>query len=480
MLIAVAAAEDGSAAALLRAGDEHVLTRLLRQVAAHDVSSVTVVTRAEWAHEVRALVDAPVRTAESFDEAVRVAAGLAVGDAPVLFAEASAVMHDAVVGLLLADPRISTGVVTSPRTPAADQLPLKVDHGRVVAVAAEGATGAVGLLKVATPDGAQLPASVDEVFGVTPAADVVSTLTAGLINSGSAMAAAPVRKLFYAPLSSQSSVDDALSAMAAIDEDTALLDAAVKEQDGFFTTFFVSPYSRYIARWAARRHLTPNQVTTVSMAIGIAAAAAFAEGSRAGLIAGAVLLQIAFVADCVDGQLARYTRQFSAVGAWLDSVFDRSKEYVVFAGLALGAVRTGGDDSMWLLAGAALALQTVRHTVDFGFAAARSSITSTPAAQPVPDADATEPDVAEERAGAGGAGARLGRMGIAASASFERRPAMKWLKRIVVLPIGERFALISLTAALGGPRTTFVALLVWGGLAMLYTASGRVLRTMVA
>ena len=35
---------------------------------------------------------------------------------------------------------------------------------------------------------------------------------------------------------------------------------------------------------------------------------AFATGERWGLVAGAVLLQIAFTIDCVDGQLARYTR----------------------------------------------------------------------------------------------------------------------------------------------------------------------------
>ena len=50
------------------------------------------------------------------------------------------------------------------------------------------------------------------------------------------------------------------------------------------------------------------------------------------MVAGAVLLQLAFTFDCVDGQLARYTRQFSKLGAWLDSIFDRTKEYVVFAG----------------------------------------------------------------------------------------------------------------------------------------------------
>ena len=131
------------------------------------------------------------------------------------------------------------------------------------------------------------------------------------------------------------------SASPDYDEDRLLLDSAVKSTDGFFTTFFVSPYSKYIARWAARRGFTPNQVTTVSMALGVLAAAAFATGERVGLVAGAVLLQIAFTTDCVDGQLARYTRQFSKLGAWLDSMFDRTKEYLAFAGLAIGAAPHG-------------------------------------------------------------------------------------------------------------------------------------------
>ena len=36
------------------------------------------------------------------------------------------------------------------------------------------------------------------------------------------------------------------------DEDRELLNSAVKGSDGFFTTFFVSTYSKYIARWAAQ------------------------------------------------------------------------------------------------------------------------------------------------------------------------------------------------------------------------------------
>ena len=153
--------------------------------------------------------------------------------------------------------------------------------------------------------------------------------------------------------------------MAEYDEDKALLDSAVKATDGFFTTFFVSPYSRYIARWAANRGWTPNGVTTLSVFIGLLAAAGFATGERWGMIAGAILLQLAFTFDCVDGQLARYTRTFTKLGAWLDSVFDRTKEYLVFAGLAIGAARTGDD--VWLLAGAALTLQVLRHCIDFSY-----------------------------------------------------------------------------------------------------------------
>jgi hypothetical protein len=59
----------------------------------------------------------------------------------------------------------------------------------------------------------------------------------------------------------------------------------------------------------------------------------------------------------------------------------------------------------------------------------------------------------------------------------ERRGLGSWPRKIVVLPIGERFAAISLTAALFTPRTTFVVLLVWGGFAALYTFAGRVLRS---
>ncbi|MBA0125232.1 CDP-alcohol phosphatidyltransferase family protein [Haloechinothrix sp. YIM 98757] len=277
--------------------------------------------------------------------------------------------------------------------------------------------------------------------------------------------------------------------MEGYDEDRVLLDSAVKGSDGFFTTFFVSPYSKYIARWAARRGWTPNGVTVLSMALGIVAAVLFATGTREGLIAGAVMLQASFTLDCVDGQLARYTRTFSKLGSWLDSVFDRAKEYVAYAGLAIGAAIGFGLD-VWPLAAAAFALQTVRHAVDFSFASARHHVLSTLPALPLDQPEdrllpgrRTEGALPEEDALPAARTSllnRLGRSGAAVSRALERRSVTRWPKKIIVLPIGERMALISVTAAVWNPQVTFIALLVWGSLALLYQLTGRTLRTVAA
>ena len=311
--------------------------------------------------------------------------------------------------------------------------------------------------------------------------DPLPLLVVGLIRRDVMVTSSYLRELFWDRPLSVAAADDAYQRMAEVDEDNVQLASAVKATDGFFTTFFVSSYSRYIARWAARRGFTPNQITTVSMLLGLAAALAFATGRPAGMVGGAVLLQVAFTADCVDGQLARYSRQFSKLGAWLDSVFDRAKEYVVYAGLAFGAVASGSGEGIWMLAAAALALQTFRHYIDFGYAAQQHEAlaASVRGALKAPDeghVTTWEAPVGDARAGAGLL-QRIGRTGVRTSVAFERQPWRKWAKRIIVLPIGERFALISLTAALAGPRTTFVSLLVWGAIAATYTTTGRVLRS---
>ncbi|GAA2085276.1 CDP-alcohol phosphatidyltransferase family protein [Actinomadura alba] len=327
--------------------------------------------------------------------------------------------------------------------------------------------------------------SADTALGGTPPRgdDAPALLLVGLVRSGVRVAARPVRDLVCDRVLTVGQVSAARAAVDAVDEDRVRLNDAVKGNDGFFTTYAVSTYSRYIARWAAGRKLTPNMVTSMSMAVAVVAAVWFSEGTRLGLVVGGVLLYFAFVLDCVDGQLARYTRQFSTLGAWLDATFDRAKEYVVYAGLAVGstaaAVGTaahGGD--VWVLAVAALILQTVRHMIDFSFEAARVRAPAAPLPEvPLTDRDDSVLDPPPRPAGPARRSGGLGQLAMWLSARTERIGGLRWAKKIVILPIGERFALIAITAALFNAKVTFLSLLIWGSLATAYTLTGRVLRS---
>lgn len=242
--------------------------------------------------------------------------------------------------------------------------------------------------------------------------------------------------------------NEARQSVESVDEEAVRLRSAVKARDGFFTTHCISPYSRYLARWCARRGLTPNQVTTASLITALIAAACAATGTRPGFVGAGVLLLASFVLDCTDGQLARYSLQYSTLGAWLDATFDRAKEYAYYAGLALGAARAGGGDDVWALALGAMVLQTCRHVVDFSFNEANHDATAN-----------TSPTAA-------------------LSDKLDSVGWTVWLRRMIVLPIGERWAMIAVLTAVTTPRITLVVLIVGCALAACYTTAGRLLRSL--
>lgn len=277
-------------------------------------------------------------------------------------------------------------------------------------------------------------------------AGLPDTLAHALLEAGVAVHHVELGALTATVPADEAERDEAVAAVAAVDDEQVRLRSAVKSRDGFFTTFFISPYSRYLARWCARRGLTPNQVTTASLLVALVAAGCAATGTRPGFAAAGVLLIASFVLDCTDGQLARYSLQYSTLGAWLDATFDRVKEYAYYAGLALGAAR-GGDD-VWALALGAMVLQTCRHVVDFSFNEANHDATAN-----------TSPTAALSD--------RLDSVGWTV-----------WARRMIVLPIGERWALIAVLTAVTTPRTVFCVLLAGCALAACYTTAGRVLRSL--
>ena len=78
--------------------------------------------------------------------------------------------------------------------------------------------------------------------------------------------------------------------------------------------------------------ITANQVTFISLVIGITGCCAFAFGNKASMLIGALLLQLWYLLDHVDGQVARYRKQTSLTGLY----FDYITHYVIHAGIFLG------------------------------------------------------------------------------------------------------------------------------------------------
>ncbi|MDT0408513.1 MULTISPECIES: DUF5941 domain-containing protein [Streptomyces] len=358
--------------------------------------------------------------------------------------------HTHSLRLALTDPRFPAAAVPGAVTAQPEARPA-LAHALDTAVRGEapavpGAPLAPAAHPLRQPMPAEGGAPGTEVLPQTDTGDPLPDRLAGLLDAdGTAVHRPDLGSLVAAVPASPQQRNEARQSVEAVDEEAVRLRSAVKARDGFFTTHFISPYSRYIARWCARRGLTPNQVTTASLLTALIAAACAATGTRPGYVAAGVLLLASFVLDCTDGQLARYSLQYSTLGAWLDATFDRAKEYAYYAGLALGAAR-GGDD-VWALALGAMVLQTCRHVIDFSFNEANH------------DAAANTSPTA------------------ALSGKLDSVGWTVWLRRMIVLPIGERWAMIAVLTACTTPRVTFVVLLIGCGLAACYTTAGRLLRS---
>jgi len=106
-----------------------------------------------------------------------------------------------------------------------------------------------------------------------------------------------------------------------------------------------------IALGFGRLGLTPNHLTLIGFGIAVIAAGAAAQ--QAWVLAG-LLLIFGGVFDLFDGALARATGTTSRLGAFMDSVFDRAGEGVVYVGIAAGCV-SGGFVEGTLLAAPAMA-----------------------------------------------------------------------------------------------------------------------------
>jgi phosphatidylglycerophosphate synthase len=96
----------------------------------------------------------------------------------------------------------------------------------------------------------------------------------------------------------------------------------------------VSPYATL---WFARHGWSPNSVTVAFMVSGVAAGVLAAVPGVAAAVGVFLLIQLYLLFDCSDGELARYTKRFSATGVFLDRMGHYIGEAVLLAGLGIRA-----------------------------------------------------------------------------------------------------------------------------------------------
>jgi phosphatidylglycerophosphate synthase len=107
---------------------------------------------------------------------------------------------------------------------------------------------------------------------------------------------------------------------------------------------YVRRFSPYLTRRLLPTRVTPNAVTWGMIAVGLLAAAVLTLPGLLAAVGAALLIQVQILLDCTDGELARWRRQFSPAGVYLD----RLAHFVTETALpvALGIRADGGWDEL--------------------------------------------------------------------------------------------------------------------------------------
>jgi phosphatidylglycerophosphate synthase len=137
-----------------------------------------------------------------------------------------------------------------------------------------------------------------------------------------------------------------------------LLRALVKDTDGFMAKHVDRPISLTVSRLLAPTAITPNQMTLISVAFGLAGAPFFLSAQPLWQTIGALLFLAHSVLDGCDGELARLKFKESRWGGILDFWGDNVVHGAIFACIGIGWSWSSG--SGWpLVLGIAAVIGTI-------------------------------------------------------------------------------------------------------------------------
>ncbi len=110
--------------------------------------------------------------------------------------------------------------------------------------------------------------------------------------------------------------------------------------------------------------ITPNQITTISLLLGLICAVCFTQGNWIAGVIGGLLLVASYTFDNCDGEIARLKNMSSEFGAKLDDMSDWIVDASFFAALGYGTAQVNGQQFWFWLGLAAAAGAFIDYVVD--------------------------------------------------------------------------------------------------------------------
>jgi len=95
--------------------------------------------------------------------------------------------------------------------------------------------------------------------------------------------------------------------------------------------------------------VTPNQLTTLSMLLGLTSAGLILHSDYRCRILGIIIWFLAWTLDFCDGEIARFRCMETEFGRWLDQVTDRLRDVALYTAVTMLAVREASsiEVSLW-------------------------------------------------------------------------------------------------------------------------------------
>ncbi len=107
--------------------------------------------------------------------------------------------------------------------------------------------------------------------------------------------------------------------------------------------YIIRKISGFITGLIVKTPVTPNQVTIISLIIGIVAAAFFSHGAHTSTIIAGILYFVSTIFDQCDGEVARFKHMESDFGRAFDIIVDSIVNAAIVIGITISIYKANGS-----------------------------------------------------------------------------------------------------------------------------------------